>query len=475
MSPPPAIFWLSRDFRFSDNAALAAAARGPVLAVFFIDRLLRAQGAASRWRLERGLRAFDAELRRRSGRGALILRGEPDQLLPGLATTLGAAEVHQNDWPAPEMRTLQARVDAALRAGGRRLVLHPGHLLVHPRLVRTKTGGSYRVYTPFARALRGIGPDQPGASAPARITQAAPPAKGLALEDMNLAPDLHGGRAVLDRHALPAGEAAALARLDAFLDRVTDYETRRDRADLEATSGLSEHLALGEISPRSLWALARARGRDTPGASAGVEKFLSELIWREFAWHLLIEFPQMAAAPWRPEWRDFPWQGDSDQAEAWRRAETGIPLIDAGLREMRVTGRMHNRVRMVVASWLTKHLLTDWRLGLAHFQDSLSDWDPAANAMNWQWVAGCGPDASPFFRIFNPETQAERHDPAGRYRRLWLETRAADYRATLPRSQTALPPTRVTLGAGRQRALDAYASFRQTTGAEEQSGEQSGE
>ena len=464
MPPPPAIFWLTRDFRFSDNAALAAAARGPVLPVFFVDRLLMAQGAASRWRLERALRVFDAGLRRRSGQGVVILRGEPDAILPGLATAIGAPEVHQSDWPAPEMRDLQDRVDRALQAAGARLVLHPGHLLIHPRLIHTRTGGAYRVYTPFARALRGIGPDRPGASAPDRITLATPRPEGLALDRLDLAPDLHGGRAVLERHALPAGEAAALTRLQDLLDRVGNYETGRDRPDQDATSNLSEHLAVGEISPRSLWALAEARRKDTPFASTGIEKFLSELIWREFAWHLLIEFPQLAERPWRAEWQDFPWQGDSDQAADWRRARTGIALVDAGLREMRATGRMHNRVRMVVASWLTKHLLTDWRLGLAHFQDSLTDWDPAANAMNWQWVAGCGPDAAPFFRIFNPQTQAERHDPAGRYRRRWLEVGQADYLATLPpdwRSDWQADPD-APLAVGRQRALEAYAAFRAT-------------
>lgn len=466
MPPPAAIFWLTRDFRFSDNAALSAATRGPVLPVFFIDRLLMAQGAASRWRLERALRAFDAELRRRSGQGVLILRGEPDALLPGLARAIGASELHQSDWPAPEMRALQDRVGRALQPAGARLVLHPGHLLIHPRLIRTGAGTSYRVYTPFARALRGINPDRPGPAAPDRIVQLAARPEGLALETLDLAPDLNGGAAVLARHALPAGETAALARLDDFLDRAAGYEAGRDRPDLDATSGMSEHLALGEISPRSIWALAEARRGDGSATGAGIEKFLSELIWREFAWHLLIEFPQLAERPWRAEWQDFPWQGDSDRATAWRRARTGIALVDAGLREMRVTGRMHNRVRMVVASWLSKHLMTDWRLGLAHFADSLTDWDPAANAMNWQWVAGCGPDAAPFFRIFNPETQAQRFDPQGRYRRRWLQSEAQDYRATLPRDWRAecradwQPDADPPLATGRQRALDAYAAFR---------------
>ncbi|WP_374425616.1 deoxyribodipyrimidine photo-lyase [Paracoccus sp. (in: a-proteobacteria)] len=470
MSMPTAIHWLTRDFRLGDNPALAAAARGPMRSVFFIDAQLLAQGAASRWRLERALRDFDAALRQRGNAGVTILRGEPHELLPRLVAALGAAEVHQSDWPCPAMRASQQRVDQALRAQGAQLVLHPGHLLIHPRLLRTKGGGAYRVFTPFARALRGIGADRPGAGAPPRIPTASGAGwpQSVALGGLDLAPDLHGGRAVLDAHALPAGEAAALARLDDFLDRASEYEARRDRPDIEATSGLSEALALGEISPRSVWAIAEARRRDDPAAAEGIAKFMSELCWREFAWHLLIEFPQMAERAWRPEWAEFPWRGDNADFDRWRQARTGIALVDAGLREMRVTGRMHNRVRMVVASWLTKHLLTDWRLGLAHFQDSLSDWDPAANAMNWQWVAGCGPDAAPFFRIFNPERQAERFDPRGDYRRAWLGPGAAGalaYDATLPpdwRGKGRPPADEGTaaIAAGRQRALDAHAGFR---------------
>jgi deoxyribodipyrimidine photo-lyase len=410
----PGILWLTRNFRFADNPALLAAITdGPLLVVFVVDALTRAQGAASRWRLERALRAFDAELRRRSGAGVLVLQGEAEVVLPDLLRRTGARVVHQADWPSPQMQAVQGRVQAALAAQGR-LVLHPGHLLTHPRDIRTGQGGVYRVYTPFARALRSFGPDRPAPTAPERIIAAPMPHGGAQdLAHLNLAPDMYRGRAVLDRFALPAGETAAQDRLDAFLDRAAAYPAGRDHPDLDATSGLSEHLALGEISPRSLWAIAQMREEAEPAAAAGIGKFLSEVIWREFAWHLLLDFPQMPQRAWRPEWADFPWRGASPALTAWQRGTTGVALVDAGLREMRVTGRMHNRVRMVVASWLTKHLLTDWRLGLQHFEDSLTDWDPAANAMNWQWVAGCGPDASPFFRIFNPEKQAAQYDPQG--------------------------------------------------------------
>lgn len=467
------LLWLSRNFRFADNPALLAALRdGPLRAVFCLDRATLAMGSAPRWRLERALRAFDAELRRRGGQGLLLLRGEPEELLPELMRRSGAPRVHQADWPEPAMRALQERVAAAL---GGALVLHPGHLLVHPAALRTGQGGVYRVWSPFARALRALGPDRPAPPAPNPLTMAAPLAGGdlpiLDLDDLNLAPDLHSGRAVLERFALPAGEAAALARLDDFLDRAGDYARLRDRPDLDATSGLSEALALGEISPRSIWQIARARASSEPALAEGIEKFLSELIWREFAWHLLIDFPRMDRAPWRAEWSDFPWQGHGPAFDAWQQGRTGVALVDAGLREMRVTGRMHNRVRMVVASWLTKHVLTDWRLGLAHFQDSLTDWDPASNAMNWQWVAGCGPDAAPYFRVFNPLRQAEQFDPDGRYRKTWLpqggtadSPQARAYLETLPPdwqlARNWRPAAPELIAQGRQRALDAYQQFR---------------
>ncbi|MFC3059929.1 cryptochrome/photolyase family protein [Paenirhodobacter populi] len=462
--PVPAILWLCRDFRFDDNAALAAArAEGPVLPVFIVDAATRAQGSASRWRLGRALAAFDAAWLTRTGEHITVLEGEAADLLPGLAGRVGARSIHQNDWPTPALRAVQAALRRALGHGPVRLHLHEGHLLIHPARVKTGAGGSYRVYTPFARAVRLAGPDRPLAAAGA--LSALPAVGVLRAEHLNLAPDMYRGAVVLAEHGLPAGEAAAFARFDNFLDRAPEYPTHRDRPDIDATSGLSEHLALGEISPRRIWAIAGLQAKVEPALATGVEKFLSELLWREFSWHLLLAFPQMPEIPWRSGWAAFPWLGSNPEAQAWTRAETGIALVDAGLREMRVTGRMHNRVRMVVASWLTKHLLTDWRIGLAHFEDSLTDWDPAANAMNWQWVAGCGPDASPFFRIFNPEKQAVSFDPDSRYRNHWLSGMGAQaFAATLPSSRAGATKwksadTAPLLARGRTRALAALEAF----------------
>lgn len=467
----PGLLWVTRDFRLRDNPALLAAlADGPLLPLFVIDRSLMAQGAASRWRLARALVEFDRALKARTGaRGVTILYGEPDELLPNIMQRLGARRVHQTDWPAPSMRALQQRIRKALKGIGE-LILHPGHLLVAPDAVRTGTGGAYRVYSPFARALRRLGPDGPMRDAPARITGFAEALEGLDRAILDLAPELKRGRAALERFALPVGEGAALARLDEFLDRVADYPSKRDRPDLTATSNLSEHLALGEISPRTVWAVASHRAEEARNQAAGIEKFLSELMWREFAWHLLIDFPKMEEACWRPEWETFPWQKQGAGLQDWHRAETGVALVDAGLREMWLTGRMHNRVRMVVASWLTKHQLVDWRAGLAHFADCLTDWDPASNAMNWQWVAGCGPDAAPYFRIFNPERQAEQFDPDGKYRRRWLagfdgfpDSEASAWAESIPRAWGAAPLWRVGLPSaiteGRARALAALEEF----------------
>jgi deoxyribodipyrimidine photo-lyase len=230
---------------------------------------------------------------------------------------------------------------------------------------------------------------------------------------------------------------------------------------------------VGEISPRSIWAAAR-RHLDDPALSAPAEKFTAELIWRDFAWHLLAAYPTLPTRAWRPAFAAFPYRRDAHDEAAWTRAITGEPLVDAGLRELFVTGRMHNRVRMAVASYLVKHLLIDWRVGLAWFADTLTDWDPASNAMNWQWVAGSGPDAAPFFRIFNPATQAARFDPNGTYRRRWLwdwqgstSPDAGDYFEAVPRfwgldPDDPYPPAPVVdLQAGRARALAALARMKQ--------------
>lgn len=259
-------------------------------------------------------------------------------------------------------------------------------------------------------------------------------------------------------------------RLDGFIENdVQSYAERRDNPGRDGTSGLSEYLALGEISPHRAWA-AGLRAADE--GKKGAWPFLRELAWREFAYHLMHHTPEILDRNWRSEWDGFPWNDDEDRPEvvAWKRARTGIPFVDAGLRQMYVTGRMHNRARMVVASYLTKHLMTDWKIGLRWFEDCLTDWDPANNAMGWQWVAGSGPDAAPYFRVFNPETQLAKFDPKGAYAKAWIaegqkdppET-ALDWFEAVPRSwqldaSAPYPDPVVGLAEGRAKALDAYES-----------------
>jgi deoxyribodipyrimidine photo-lyase len=263
------------------------------------------------------------------------------------------------------------------------------------------------------------------------------------------------------------GEVAAQAKLDTFLEGPIDrYTDARNLPDIQGTSGLSQNLSLGEIGPRHVWHSAM---RVWLGGSAGAETYLKELIWREFSYHLLHHTPHIATQNWRSEWEAFPWRGDNDDAERWRRGMTGEPFVDAAMREMYVTGTMHNRGRMIVASYLTKHLMTDWRVGLDWFAKCLTDWDPAANAMGWQWAAGSGPDAAPYFRIFNPATQAEKFDTAGRYRQRFIAElsrspapEALAFFEAVPRSwrldpAQAYPKPIVALSEGRDRALAAYA------------------
>lgn len=276
---------------------------------------------------------------------------------------------------------------------------------------------------------------------------------------------MNRGAAIIARHAR-IGEAAALARLDAFLEAgIGEYHQRRDFPAEPATSGLSENLTYGEISALAIW---QAGWRRLEEGAQGAETFLQELAWREFAWHLFYHFPRLDRQNWRSEWDGFPWRGDNDDAEAWRRGMTGESFVDAAMREMYVTGTMHNRARMIAASYLTKHLLTDWRVGLGWFAECLTDWDPAANAMGWQWVAGSGPDAAPYFRVFNPETQAKKFDAEGAYRAKFIaegarapSPDALQFFAACPRAWglsagQPYPERRIGLDEGRRRALSAY-------------------
>lgn len=466
----PLILWFRRDFRLDDHPALfAAAASGrPVIPVFIHDETVDGLGAAARWRLGLAVQAF-ADRLKAIGARLTLRRGPAAGVLERLLAETGAGAVWWTRYYEPAHIARDRAIKAALQARGIEARSFAGALLAEPAGLLTGEGRPYSVFTPFWRTLRARDPG-PCLPAPVRLVAPDMPPPTEALADWDMGRRMDRGAAIVLPH-LAVGEAAAHARLERFFGGpIRDYPEGRDYPARDATSGLSENLAWGEISPRRIWQRAMIDADGPFGAAVG--KFLSELGWREFAWHLMTHHPGMARESWRPEWRAFPWQGESDKAERWRRAQTGEPLVDAGLREMYVTGRMLNRVRMVVASYLTKHLVTDWRIGLRWFADCLVDWDPAANALGWQWVAGTGPDAAPYFRIFNPVTQAEKFDPDGRYRRRFLaegqanpQVEARGWFHAVPRSWGLVlgapyPDRMIAPAAGRAAALAAYEGFR---------------
>lgn len=465
MTDAPLILWFRRDLRLTDQPMLAAAAETgrPVIPVAILDDLAEGLGAAPKWRWGEALAAFSGRLEEIGSR-MVFRRGPAREVLEALVRETGAEGVWWSRLYDPEAKARDAEIKSALKGNGVEARSFPGLLLFEPWTVETGQGGPYRVYTPYWKAVRdrdvgGMIPETKALPAPAEWPD------GDALADWALGAAMRRGAAIVAKHSV-VGEAGALKRLDGFLqERIGGYREHRNSPAARVTSGLSENLAQGEIGPRQIWHAARHAMQE---GAAGAETFLKELVWREFAYHLLHHFPEMLSRNWKQEWDKFPWRGDGEAAERWRRGMTGEPLVDAGLREMYVTGTMHNRVRMVVASYLTKHLLTDWRVGQRWFEECLIDWDPASNAMGWQWVAGSGPDAAPYFRVFNPETQAEKFDPEGAYRQKFLaepsrrpcET-ALDYFHAVPRSwkldpKANYPDRMIGLQAGRERALAAY-------------------
>ena len=465
MSDRPLILWFRRDLRLADQPMLAAAVASgrPLLPVFVLDPQTEALGAAAKWRLGLAVEAFARALER-VGVRLVLRRGPALEVLRGLVSETGASGVWWSRLYDPASVARDTGVKAALKGAGLEARSFAGHLLHEPWAVETGQGGFYRVFTPFWKAMRGL-PVAAPAPSPVRLRGLERWPGSDRPEDWRLGAAMNRGAAVVARHQA-VGEAAAREKLGAFLDGPVDrYSEMRDFPGVAGTSRLSENLTYGEIGIREVWH-AGLRARDE--GRAGAESFLRELAWREFSYHLLHHTPGIVSGNWRAEWDAFPWRGDNAEAGRWRRGMTGEPMVDAAMREMYVTGTMHNRARMVAASYLTKHLLTHWKVGLEWFADCLTDWDPAANAMGWQWVAGSGPDSAPFFRIFNPGGQAEKFDADGRYRRRFVAElsqapgpEALAFFEAVPRSWglvpgQAYPAPVVDLAAGRARALAAY-------------------
>jgi deoxyribodipyrimidine photo-lyase len=404
------LVWFRNDLRLEDNPALSCAAEaGPVVCLYILDE--RA-GAASRWWLHGSLSALDADLRARGGR-LVLRRGDPVSVVPALAQAVRADAVHAARSFEPAGRETDRAVDAALRADGIGFHRHLSLSLFPPERIVNQAGKPYGVYTPFSKACFAAGVPEEFLAAPERLD--GPDIESERLEDWALlprAPDWAAGM----RAEWQPGEAGARARLAAFLaGPVRNYLAARNVPGIVGTSKLSPHIHFGEISPRVLWHAARRAGN-----SDGHMHFLKELLWREFSINLLWQHPDLRTAPIRPEFAAFPWAEDAAGLHAWQRGQTGVPIVDAGMRELWHTGWMHNRVRMICASFLVKHLLIPWQAGERWFWDTLCEADEAANAASWQWVAGCGADAAPYFRVFNPVLQGKKFDGEGAYVRKFV-------------------------------------------------------
>lgn len=463
MSDRATIFWFRRDLRLADNPALLAAAaaagarHAPLLPAYVWEPRERrrwAPGAAARWWLWRSLSALDGELRAHGSR-LTVADGDPTERVPELAAGAGAHAVYWAAGLEPDEAADDEAVAAALLDAGIRAVVVPqANLLYDPAAVRTQAGRPYTVFTPFWRACLALPRPEPPLPAPEALP-AAPPALPAWPAPPATPADSPAGDAA---SALPRlrdeairpwsagfaevwtpGEAGAQARLTAFVSGglLSGYAEERDHPALHGTSRLSPHLHWGELSGRQVWhamagALAEAGlepeaavapvDRDAaqaPGTAASAGAYLRQLGWREFGHHLLAAFPELPERPLSRRFEMFPWRRDPAALDAWRQGRTGASLVDAGMRELWNTGWMHNRARLVTGSFLVKDLLLPWTLGEEWFWDTLVDADLANNVLGWQWVAGCGADAAPYFRILNPETQARRFDADGAYRRRW--------------------------------------------------------
>lgn len=479
----PTIVWFRDDLRVSDHPALYAASRtgSPVICLYVLDDFsaalkppqARPLGGAARWWLAQSLRALQERIGA-MGASLVLRKGAAAEVIADIAREVEAAGVFWNEIAQAPHLAVAEGVTAALKDLDISTQSFAGDLLTAPATIRNKEGRGLRVFTPFWRRVQSLG-DPPKPLPAPRALQAVPGVRSDTLDSWKLEPtkpDWAGGL----RETWTPGEVSAQKQLKQFLKSgVAGYSTDRDRPDREGTSRLSPHLRFGEISPRQVWYAARFAAAEHPQLAGDIDKFLSELGWREFCRHLLHDVPDLAERNLQPSFDAFPWKYDDKALHAWQRGQTGYPVVDAGMRELWYTGVMHNRIRMVVASFLVKHLLIDWREGEKWFWDTLVDADAGSNPANWQWVAGSGADAAPYFRVFNPILQGEKFDPDGVYVRRWVPELKDMPSKLIHQPWTATPlelaSAGVTLGtsypepiiahkAGRERALAAYAKVR---------------
>jgi deoxyribodipyrimidine photo-lyase len=477
------VVWLRDDFRLDDQPALAAAADRPALYVYVHDpspRNGRPLGGAAKWRLARSLEAMRSRLAARGVRFDVV-EGEADETTLALAAAANARRVIWTRRYEGAATALDEGVKARLRERGVEALSFNGRLLREPWECARADGRPPGVFSAFWRRHRGLGAPSAPLPVPVRLVGATWPSgapERVSIEALRLTPTSPDWSGELALGETP-GEEGAAATLARFVgDALPGYADARDRLAPEATSRLSAHLRFGEASARRAAHAVEAASAADPRLVRPAEKFLAELGWREFAAALLYAQPDLALRPLRPEFERFPFRQDKEAFRAWARGETGYPVVDAGMRQLWRTGYVHNRARMIAASFLVKHLLIDWRRGEEWFWDTLCDADPASNPMGWQWVAGCGADAAPYFRVFNPVLQGEKFDPDGAYTRRWVPELArleaphvhAPWRApaeSLARAGVALgktyPRPMVDHAAARARALAAFAEMRSAT------------
>lgn len=481
MSEDTSIVLFRNDLRLSDNPALHEACRasGPVVPVFLWspeEDGTGKPGAASRFWLHQSLQHLQESLRRR-GNSLCILRGPLLRALTGIIRDVNARRVYWNRVYLPGVLERDALMASELETIGCEVRTFNASLLVEPDAVSTRSGAHFKVFTPFWRACQQLPLGGEPLPAPARIPAPAVAPDSLDLQALNLEPSIDWAGGIRESWAF--GEGGAHACLNSFLEHgLADYQHNRDLLAEPGTSRLSPYLHFGEISPRQVLCEVQSREAASPGMA---ESLVRQLFWREFASYLLFHEPQTPREPLYPRFAAFPWHHRPEMLARWQQGLTGYPVVDAGMRQLWQTGWMHNRARMIVGSFLTKHLLIDWREGAAWFWDTLVDADLANNTFGWQWIAGCGADAAPYFRIFNPVKQGEKFDPEGHYVRQWVPELAAlpdkfihrPWEAPLSvleergvRLGSSYPQPIVDHQAARTRALEAYQTLRALGGPE---------
>jgi len=436
------IVWFRQDLRLTDNPALHAAVQTgqPVIPVYIWSPEEEGEwppGAASKWWLHHSLQALNEDLESRGSR-LILARGRALAVLKKLAAAVGATAVYWNKRYEPAAVKCSQQVAEGLGKSAVETVELNGCLLSDPTRFANKTGKPYQVFTAFKRGLLHVLDPGPLVPVPRKLRGPRRWPESASLKSLGLMPKIQWYNTIAA--SWTPGERGANQNLKRFLrTTLDDYATTRNIPAVDGTSRLSPHLHFGEIGPRQVWHALGARGRNSV--------FLSEIVWREFAYHLLHHFPHTTTQPMRAEFAKFPWRSNARLLRAWQKGCTGVPMVDAGMRQLWAMGWMHNRVRMVVASFLVKNLLISWQEGTRWFWDTLVDADLANNTLNWQWAAGCGADAAPYFRIFNPETQAKRFDPQSIYIGKWI-------------SEEGYPRAIVDLKKTREAALDAYVAMR---------------